>query len=115
MAIDLQAFQLVLLRRPPGAPAYDDQTLDRIQREHVAFYASLREAGHVVTNGPVVGQPDESLRGIAIFAVESVARATELASADPAVQVGRLTIEPMTWWCPPQTMTVPGTPVTLDT
>lgn len=105
----------MLLRRPAGAPAYDEQTLERIQGEHVDFYASLRAAGQVVTNGPVVDQADESLRGIAIFAVESVARATDLASNDPAVAAGRLAVEAMTWWCPPHTMTVNGIPITIDT
>jgi uncharacterized protein len=111
--MDLQAFQLVLLRRPAGAPCYDEATLDRIQREHLAFYRSMREAGHVVTNGPVLDQPDEALRGLAIFAVESVGRARELANTDPAVQAGRLAVEAMTWWCPVHTMIREGTPVTV--
>jgi hypothetical protein len=34
--VDLEAFELVMLRRPPDAPSYDDDTLERIQREHVA-------------------------------------------------------------------------------
>jgi uncharacterized protein YciI len=114
MAIELQEFQLILLRRPHGAPDYDDQTLARIQRDHVAFYASMREAGHVVTNGPVLRQPDEALRGIAVFAVESVDRARELASTDPAVRAGRLAVEAMSWWCPPRTMVRSGAPVAVE-
>jgi len=114
MAIELQRFQLVLLRRPDGAPEYDDKTLARIQREHVGFYASMREAGHVVTNGPVLDQPDARLRGIAIFTAGSVDRARELANTDPAVQAGRLEVEAMTWWCPPGTMIRPGDPVTVE-
>jgi uncharacterized protein YciI len=114
MATELQEFQLILLRRPDGAPGYDDQELARIQRDHVAFYASMREAGHVVTNGPVHGQPDEALRGIAIFAVESADRARELASTDPAVRAGRLAAEAMSWWCPPRTMIRDGTPVAIE-
>jgi len=114
MAIALQEFQLILLRRPDGAPTYDDQTANRIQREHVAFYASLRQAGHVVTNGPLIDQPDEALRGIAIFAVESVDRARELANGDPAVRAGRLEAQAMSWWCPPRTMIRDGTPVSVQ-
>ena len=112
MAIELEQFQLILLRRPDGAPSYDEETTARIQREHLAFYAAMREAGHVVTNGPVLDQPDEALRGIAIFATESVGRARELATTDPAVQAGRLAVDAMTWWCPPHTMIRPGQPVT---
>ena len=114
MAIELQEFQLILLRRPDGAPEYDEPTSARIQREHIGFYASLRQAGHVVTNGPVLDQTDERLRGIAIFAAGSVERARELADTDPAVRAGRLEVEAMTWWCPPDTMIRPGEPVTVD-
>jgi uncharacterized protein len=50
---------------------------------------------------------------MAIFAIESVARATELANTDPAVLAGRLEVEAMTWLCPPGTMVSDGIPVTL--
>ncbi len=114
MAIELQEFQLILLRRPDGAPSYDEQESARIQRDHVAYYQSMRQAGDVVTNGPVFDQPDVALRGIAIFTVESADRARELADADPAVRAGRLTAEVMSWWCPPGTMIRSGKPVTAD-
>ena len=114
MAIDLHEFQLILLRRPDRAPSYDDETLDRMQRDHLAFYAALREAGHVVTNGPVRDQPDEALRGIAIFATESLGRARQLADADPLVQAGRLEVQAMSWLCPPGTMATGGIPVSVD-
>jgi uncharacterized protein len=114
MAIDLHEFQLILLRRADRAPGYDEETLERIQRDHLAFYAAMREAGHVVTNGPVHDQPDEALRGIAIFATESLDRARELASTDPAVQAGRLEVQAMSWLCPPGTMVTGGIPVSVD-
>jgi hypothetical protein len=91
MAIELQEFQLILLRRPDGAPEFDEPTSARIQREHVGFYA-----------------------GIAIFAAGSVERARELANTDPAVRAGRLEVEAMTWWCPAGTMIRPGEPVTVE-
>jgi uncharacterized protein len=114
MAIDLHEFQLILLRRPDRAPGYDDEALERIQREHLAFYTAMREAGHVVTNGPVRDQPDEALRGIAIFATESLARARQLANTDPAVQAGRLEVQAMSWLCRPGTMVADGIPVSVD-
>jgi tetratricopeptide repeat protein len=45
--MDLEAFELVLLRRPASAPDYPQAELDRIQREHVEYHARLRAAGHV--------------------------------------------------------------------
>lgn len=101
------------LRRPGGAPGYDNQTLGQLQRDHIAFYDALRTAGHVVTNGPVRDQPDPALRGIAIYAVESVARAGQLAATDPLVQAGRLGIVAMSYLCRPGTMTSSGIPVTV--
>ena len=111
--MDLEAFELVLLRRPGSAPDYPDDELERIQREHLAYHARLREAGHVVTNGPVDGQPDPSLRGLAFYRTGSLERSRLLAEDDPAVRAGRLTVEIMTWYCPPGTMSQPGRAVTL--
>src|SRR5215469_1924372 len=97
-----------MLRRPPDAPAYPEDVLERIQEEHMDYHARLRAAGDIVTNGPVIDQPDVSLRGLAFYRTGSLARARQLAEADPAVRAGRLTVEVMTWWCPQGTMTKPG-------
>lgn len=109
--MDLEAYELVLLRRPAAARSYDDATLERIQREHLAYHAELRAAGQVVTNGPVTDQPDESLRGLTFYRTGSLDEARRLAAADPAVKAGRLAIEVMTWYCPAGTMRQPGRPV----
>jgi uncharacterized protein YciI len=112
--MDLEAFELVLLRRPAGPSDYPDEELDRIQREHLAYYAGLRAAGQVVTNGPVVEQPDPSLRGLGFYRTGSLDQSRQLAEADPAVRAGRLAVEIMTWYCPPGTMSQPGRRVTLS-
>lgn len=113
MAMDLEEFQLVMLRRPEQAPDFDEATAARIQQEHLDFYAGLRRRGLVVTNGPVLDQPDERLRGLAFFTAGSVAEAREIADGDPAVRAGRLEAEAMTWWCPAGTMARQGRPFTL--
>lgn len=111
--MDLEAFELVLLRRPASPPDYPRAELDQIQREHLEYHARLRETGKVVTNGPVDGQLDPSLRGLAFYRTGSLEQSRQLADADPAVRAGRLTVEIMTWYCPPGTMTRPGRAVTL--
>jgi uncharacterized protein YciI len=111
--VDLEAFELVMLRRPTSAPDYPDEELERIQREHLAFHEGLRAAGHVVTNGPVNGQPDPSLRGLTFYRTGSLERSRQLAENDPAVRAGRLVVEIMTWYCRPGTMIRPGRAVTL--
>ncbi len=111
--MDLESFELVLLRRPASAPDYPGEELERIQREHMAYHARLREDGHVVTNGPVDGQRDPSLRGLVFYRTGSLDRSRQLAEADPAVRARRLAVEIMTWYCPPGTMSRPGRAVTL--
>jgi uncharacterized protein len=109
----LESYELVMLRRPPSATPYDDETLERIQAEHMAFHAALREEGTVVTNGPLIGQPDPSLRGFTFYRVGSVERAREIAEKDPSVRAGRLVVEVMEWLCPAGTMILPGRAVTM--
>jgi uncharacterized protein YciI len=111
--VDLEAYELVLLRRPANATPYDDADLERIQREHLGYLQGLWEAGHVVTNGPVVDQPDEALRGLTFYRTGSLDEARRLAEADPAVRAGRLEVEVMTWYCRPGNMVKPGRAVTL--
>jgi uncharacterized protein len=111
--MDLEAFELVLLRRPGSAPDLPDEELDRIQREHIAYHVQLRAAGQVATNGPVDGPADPSLRGLTFYRTGSLDQSRQLAENDPAVRAGRLTVEIMTWYCPPGTMTQPGRRVTL--
>ncbi|TMK90591.1 MAG: hypothetical protein E6G43_05680 [Actinobacteria bacterium] len=110
--MNLEAFELVILRRPHDARSYDEATLERIQREHLAYHAALRSSGHIATNGPVLDQPDESLCGLTFYRTGSLDEARALAEQDPAVLAGRLAIEVMTWWCPEGTMTRRGRPVT---
>ena len=112
--MDLEAFELVLLRRPAGPSDYPDEELDRIQREHLAFYARLRASGEVVTNGPVQEPGDPALRGLGFYRTGSIERSRELAKSDPAVRAGRLAVDIMTWYCPPGTMSQPGRQVTLN-
>jgi uncharacterized protein YciI len=111
--VELESFELVLLRRPPTATPYDEETLERIQREHLGYLAGLRASGEVATNGPVLDQPDESLRGLAFYRTGSLARARELAEADPAVRAGRLVVDVMTWLCPRGSLRLPGSAITL--
>jgi uncharacterized protein len=111
--MDLEAFELVLLRRPASPPDYPDEELERIQREHLAYLTELRDAGHIATNGPVEGSPDSSLRGLSFFRTGSLEQSRQLAEADPAVRAGRLAVEIMTWYCPPGTLTRPGRAITF--
>jgi len=111
--MDLQAFELVILRQPPQPHTLDEAALEQNQRDHLAYYTRLRTEGTVVTNGPLLDQPDESLRALAVFRTGSLDTARQLAERDPAVRAGRFTVEVMTFWCNAGTMTLPGRLFTL--
>jgi len=99
----LDAYTIVLLRRPPDAPEYGEDNLVELQREHVAFNARMREAGHALVTGPFDGQPDPSLRGINIFRT-SVEETRKLMENDASVKAGRLAVDVFTWYVPAGTL-----------
>jgi uncharacterized protein len=87
---------VLLIRRPPDAPHIPKEELQAIQEAHLAHLDALRANGTLVASGPFVDQPDESLRGFFIVAVD-VDEARKIASQDPAVKAHRLVIDVMTW------------------
>lgn len=99
----LDAYTIVFLRRPSDAPDQSDEEIDALQQGHLAFLSRMREAGHALITGPVTGQPDLSLRGIAIYRT-SVEETRRLAQQDPSVQAGRLAVEIFTWLMPAGTL-----------
>src|SRR5689334_8045167 len=96
----LDAFTMVLLRRPKNAPELSEKQLDELQERHLAHWASLYGRGLLV-HGPVTGQPDESVRGFGIWKLP-LGEVRKLVDQDPSVLAGRLTMEVFTWH------TVPG-------
>jgi uncharacterized protein YciI len=110
---ELEAYELVILRRPADAPSYDEETLDRLQAEHLAYRDQLRDEGVLALNGPVIDQPDESLRGLSFFRTGSLDEARRLSELDPLYLAGRLEYDVMTYWCPPGSISAPGRPFTL--
>ena len=112
---DLEAFELVFLRRPADAPEYDEETLNRLQAEHLAYRDQLRAQGVLALNGPVVDQPDVRLRGMCLFRTGSVEEALRLSEQDPMYLAGRFEYEAMTYWCPAGSVTMSGRPFSLDT
>ena len=90
------AHTVVFLIRPADAPAFDEERLERLQREHLTYLRDLMRRGLLVANGPLEEQTDARLRGLSIYAVPLDA-ALELARADPMVRAGRLAIDGARW------------------
>jgi len=62
----------------------------------MSHLADLHEAGHLLASGPL---SDEKFRGLSIMNVEPE-RARELKEQDPAVQIGRFSVEVIPWTVP---------------
>jgi len=97
---ELEPHTLVLLRWPADKPDFSDDELEELQARHLAFLGSLRARGLLLASGPLTDQPDESWRGISVYAV-SAEEARRLASEDPSVQAGRLEPIVFTWLAAP--------------
>jgi uncharacterized protein YciI len=96
----LDRFELVFLKRPASVPAISDEEAERLQERHLAYLGAMTEAGNIRLAGPFDGQNDQSLRGLCLYRTGSLERATELASADPAVAAGQLEVDVMYFYCP---------------
>lgn len=87
---------VIFLVRPPDAPSFTEEELDRLQLEHLAYLRELKRRGVLIANGPLSEQTDERFRGISIYGVP-LDEALALARADPMVVAGRLAIDGGRW------------------
>ena len=87
---------ILFLVRPPDAPDFTEEELDRLQVEHLTHLRDLKRRGVLIANGPLVDQTDERLRGVSIYGLP-LAEALELANADPMVRAGRLAVDGARW------------------
>ena len=76
----------------------DSITAAKLQRAHLDNITRMAEEGTLVVAGPFMDEGD--VRGIYIFAVETIAEAEELTSTDPAIKAGRLEMELRPWYGP---------------
>jgi uncharacterized protein len=92
-------YTVILLTLRPDAPDMTDEERDELQDRHLAHGADLQDRGLILARGPLTDQDDERLRGFSVWSVDQ-ATAREHAEADPAVRVGRLAVNVMTWMMP---------------
>lgn len=81
-----------------AGPDRDQDSLEaaRIQRAHMDNITQMAEDGKLVLAGPFLD--DGPVRGIYVFAVETIEEAEELTKTDPAVKAGRLEMELHPWY-----------------
>ena len=88
---------VIFLVRPPDAPEFSEEELDRLQIEHLTHLRSLKRRGVLLANGPLDDQTDVSYRGIGIYGVP-LDEALALANTDPMVKAGRLAVKGARWF-----------------
>ncbi|WP_020392403.1 YciI family protein [Kribbella catacumbae] len=93
------SYTVILLTLRPDAPVMTEEQAAELQDRHLTHGAGLQDRGLILARGPLTDQDDERFRGFSIWSVDP-ATARAHAEADPAVQVGRLAVEVMTWMMP---------------
>lgn len=87
---------VLFLRWPANARTFSEAELDRLQVEHLTYLRGLRRRGLLITNGPLVEQTDERMRGLSVYALP-LNEALALAREDPMVRAGRLEVHGARW------------------
>ncbi len=82
-----RVYTLVVLRKGPVWTADETPAVKALLEQHMANIRRLGTDGKLLAAGPC---GDGDLRGIFVFATESLDEARSLAASDPAVKAGRL-------------------------
>ena len=87
---------VILLTRHPSPPDLSEETLDRLQVEHLLFLRDRMAEGVLIANGPLRDQTDQRYRGISIYALP-LDEALAVANADPFALAGWVQIHGGRW------------------
>lgn len=91
----MRKYVIAFLKKGPNRDLDSLQAAD-LQAAHMANIGKMAEAGKLALAGPFFGDGD--LRGIYIFAVESIEEAEALTNSDPAIEAGSLVMDLKEWY-----------------
>jgi uncharacterized protein YciI len=94
----MRSYVIGFLYRGVDPPSMTEEELESLQRAHLGYMASLAKEGKLILAGPFLDDTD--LRGICVYAVETLEEARSLGEGDPAVKAGRLRFEYHPWYGP---------------
>jgi uncharacterized protein YciI len=102
MSIQLESYEMVLLRRTRGYDGFADEDRERIFGEHLAYVLGLVSSGRQLAAGPVRDSPatGELICGLGLFQQGSLEAVRELMDNDPGVRQGLYCYDVMTWQTP---------------
>lgn len=106
---EMRHYIMGFLRRGPNWTPDPTPEVKKIGEGHMAHIRAMGATGKLVLAGPfeVEGTPPNAIAGILLFDVETIEEARIMASEDPAVKAGRLTLELVPWYGP-KGITFPG-------
>jgi uncharacterized protein YciI len=106
----LATYQVALLRRTRQYDDFDEESRERIFREHLAYTLSMVASGEQLAAGPVPDGPaeDEVICGLGAYQKDSLDEVRKLLASDPGVRQGLYTFDVMTWLSAPGVITPPA-------
>ncbi len=93
---EMTTYYVGFLHRGPDWTPEKTAEVERIQAAHLAHIQKMVDSGDLLLAGPFLDGGE--LRGMFVFQVGSREEAEALASADPAVKAGRLTVKIHPWY-----------------
>ena len=99
----LARYQVALLRRSRQYDDFDQESRERIFREHLAYTLGNVASGAQLAAGPVPDGPaeDETICGLGVYQQDSLDEVRQLLANDPGVRQGLYTFDVMTWLSAP--------------
>ncbi|MEQ9006839.1 MAG: YciI family protein, partial [Ekhidna sp.] len=91
----MRRYVMALLKAGPNRDQ-DSTEAAQLQRAHLDNIKRMAEEGKLVMAGPFFD--DWEVKGIYIFAVDTIEEAEELTKSDPAIRAGRLIMELHPWY-----------------
>jgi uncharacterized protein YciI len=91
----MRRYVMAFLKKGPNR-SQDSVTAAKLQQAHLVNIGRLADEGKLVLAGPFMDDGD--VRGIYVFAVETIEEAKALTETDPAIQAGRLVMELHPWY-----------------
>jgi uncharacterized protein len=109
-SIQLETYELVLLRHTRQYGEFEDENRERIFREHLGHTLSMVASGKQLVAGPITDSPaeDEQVCGFGLFQQGSLDAVRRMMDADPGVQQGLYTFDVMTWRTPAGSVSFPS-------
>lgn len=91
----MQQYYMAFLK-PVGNKILPTGKLDSLQQMHLAYLGKMYQLGYADISGPF--EDSSAIAGVTIYNVPTLEMADSLASADPMVKAGQLTVEIHPWW-----------------